>query len=156
MYTGLVISTFPALFYMGELLYSSHQKHTSNNFYLSDSMTIPKDDTDLRRARTLLSQFADLIHHLLRASLEPCWRRARVWDCRGSDTLALAVKTTHLELTIVATVDVYVSKKRKGGKVENGAKREVYLVESLRSKVCFLVMIGCGSGDSVSLEDSLN
>lgn len=64
-------------------------------------MAVPQDDTDLGGSSTLLGQLADLVDDLLRGGLEPRRRAAGVGDGRGGDTLALAVKATHLESVVV-------------------------------------------------------
>lgn len=71
--------------------------HTSNNLHLSNAVAVTEDNTDLRRSSTLLCQLADLVNDLIGSGLEPRRWVAGVWDGGGRDTLALAVKTTHLE-----------------------------------------------------------
>lgn len=75
--------------------------HTSDDLDLGDSVAVPQDDTDLRGSSTLPGQLADLVDDLLRGGLEPGRRGARVGDGGGRDTLALAVKATHLGLFVV-------------------------------------------------------
>ena len=59
-------------------------------------MAIPQHDTDLRRGRALLRQFADLIHDGVGGGLEPGRGGTGVGDGRGGDALAVAVHATHL------------------------------------------------------------
>lgn len=60
-------------------------------------MAISQNNTDLRGSCTLLGQLADLVNDLIGGGLQPCGRIARVGDRGRGDTLALAVKTAHLE-----------------------------------------------------------
>lgn len=71
-------------------------QRTSDNLDLSDTMAIPEDNTDLRRSGTLAGKFADIVDDLVGAALEPGGNAARVWDGGRGDTLAFAVKTTHV------------------------------------------------------------
>jgi hypothetical protein len=59
-------------------------------------VAITEDDTDLRRCGTLASQFVDVVDDLVGAALEPGRDGTRVWDGRRGDTLAFAVKATHV------------------------------------------------------------
>ncbi|KAG9796195.1 hypothetical protein KCU88_g435, partial [Aureobasidium melanogenum] len=68
---------------------------TSDDLDLGDTMAVSKDNTDLRRSGTLSGEFADVVDDRLRGALEPRGHAARVWDGRSTDTLSLAVKTTH-------------------------------------------------------------
>ena len=58
-------------------------------------MSIPQVDTNLRRSRAFLGEFADLVNDLVGSGFEPCWRRPRVWDRTGRYTFAVAMKATH-------------------------------------------------------------
>ena len=68
---------------------------TSNDLDLSNTMAVPQDNTNLRRSCAFPGELADIIFDLLGSRLEPCWDLAGVGYGGGTDTLALAVKTTH-------------------------------------------------------------
>lgn len=59
-------------------------------------MGITEDDTNLRRGSTLSGELADLLDDLLGSGLQPAGSDAAVGDGGGGDTLALAVKSTHV------------------------------------------------------------
>ena len=79
---------------------------TSDNLHLRNAMAVSEHYTDLRWSCALLRKFADLVFHGIRGGLQPDWWRAGVWNGRRADTLAVAVKTTHVggvvELSVVA------------------------------------------------------
>ena len=53
---------------------------TGDEADLGNTMTVPKDDTNLGRSQTLLSQLEDLVLDLIRGELEPLWDRPTVWQ----------------------------------------------------------------------------
>lgn len=59
-------------------------------------MRITQDNSDLRRARSLLCELADLIDHRIRRLLKPRWRGATVGDGAGRNPLTIAVHASHL------------------------------------------------------------
>lgn len=73
------------------------KKRTSDNLDLGNTVGVTQDHTNLRGSSTLSGELADLLDDLVGGGLEPCGGSARVGDGGGRDTLAVAVKTTHLE-----------------------------------------------------------
>lgn len=59
-------------------------------------MGVTEDDTNLRRGSTLSGELADLLDNLLGGGLQPAGSGAAVGEGGGGDTLALAVKSTHV------------------------------------------------------------
>ena len=78
---------------------------TSNNFNLSDSMRVTKNNTNLRGSSALLRELADLVNDLFGSGLQPCGRIAAVGDSRGRNALAIAVQATHLGWLFCVIVD---------------------------------------------------
>jgi hypothetical protein len=78
------------------MLYLQVSKRTSNDLDLSDTMAISQDDTDLGGSGTLASELADIVNDGVGRALEPGGHAAGVGDGRRGDTLALAVKATHI------------------------------------------------------------
>jgi hypothetical protein len=71
-------------------------EHTGHNLDLGNAMGVTENDTNLRGRSTLPGELADLLNDLVGGGLEPRRRSARVGEGGGRDTLALAVKTTHI------------------------------------------------------------
>ena len=63
---------------------------TSHKADLGDTVAVTQDGTNLRGGNTLTRHLDDLGDHLLRGSLEPRRRRARVRQSRSADTLTLS------------------------------------------------------------------
>lgn len=59
-------------------------------------MGVTEDDTNLRRGSTLSGELADLLNDLLGSGLQPAGSSAAVGEGGGRDTLAVAVKSTHV------------------------------------------------------------
>ena len=67
-------------------------------------MRVTENDTDLRGSYTLPGQLADLVLDLGGGGLEPGGHGAGVRDGRVGDTLAVGVKTTHLDGVVVRSL----------------------------------------------------
>ena len=70
---------------------------SSDETNLGNTVTVSKDDTDLRWGQTLLGQLEDLVLDILGCELEPGGHCSAVGEGRLGNTLAWCVHTTHGE-----------------------------------------------------------
>ena len=69
---------------------------------LSHAMTVPENDTDLRRGQSLLGQLEDLVLDIVRGQLEPIGDRSAIWQGGLGNTLSRCVHATHGEFKVVS------------------------------------------------------
>jgi hypothetical protein len=86
------------IFFFGDA--DGERAHTGDDLDLGNTVGVTEDDTDLGWGGALLGELADLVDDLLGGGLEPRGGVAGVGDGGGGDALALAVKTTHLDVLL--------------------------------------------------------
>lgn len=95
---GFSKPTTHCFFFFGDA--DGERAHTGDDLDLGNTVGVTEDDTDLGRGGALLGELADLVDDLLGGGLEPRGGVAGVGDGGGGDALALAVKTTHLDVLL--------------------------------------------------------